>query len=270
MSTPTHFDLEIISQTVEAQIFRVPTLLLDDPYVAVRQAHSFDTDTKSRPVEDIRETEVLQPLFVVPSPIPLSDDLHLIVRQAHTPATVDTESEPEEAPSKTKEITSSPSTASSDSTAPLSPNHPLTQTSPTPTPTRVMFHHGIARMAKRYRDEEEEVAPKGQQQAVLAVDTAMDKPLGLDYRALRCRDIVIGEGEMPSTFEVGQGSRYVPKHDKAERISEVRQPALVTWVDPKDGKVYIDILTYVPPAAPVQTPPSPEWSSVSFLFSQSS
>ncbi|GKF61534.1 hypothetical protein Tco_0181588, partial [Tanacetum coccineum] len=83
-----------------------------------------------------------------------------LVGQAHTPATVDTESEPEEAPSKTEKfeaskpsdtrITSSHSSASSDSTAPLSLDHPLTQTSPTPTPTRVLFHHRTAHMA-RYR-----------------------------------------------------------------------------------------------------------------------
>ncbi|GKF74386.1 hypothetical protein Tco_0220718, partial [Tanacetum coccineum] len=30
---------------------------------------------------------------------------------------------------------------------------------------------------------------------------------------------------------------------------------------PEDGMVYTDILTYVPPVAHVQTPPSPEWSS---------
>ncbi|GKC99764.1 hypothetical protein Tco_1170039 [Tanacetum coccineum] len=49
-----------------------------------------------------------------------------------------------------------------------------------------------------------------------------------------------GEGEMPSMFE----------------------PTLVTWVDPEDGRVYIDIPTYVPPVAPVQTPLSPKWTFV--------
>ncbi|GJW30143.1 retrovirus-related pol polyprotein LINE-1 [Tanacetum coccineum] len=97
------------------------------PYhvIIVRQAHLVDTDTDSGPVEDLREKEVPQPLLVVPSPVPSSDDLHLTIRQAHTPATVDTESEPDEAPSKTEEfeasepsdtrITSSHSSDSSDS-----------------------------------------------------------------------------------------------------------------------------------------------------------
>ncbi|GJR07597.1 hypothetical protein Tco_0790249 [Tanacetum coccineum] len=140
MSTPAQFDSEIISQTVGVQSSQVPTPLPDDPYVAVRQAYLVNTDTEFGPLEDLRETE------------------------AHTPATVDTESEPEEAPSKREEslplvsrvpltdkefkaskpsdtrTTSSHSSASSDSTAPLSPDHPLTQTSPTPTPTRVSFY----------------------------------------------------------------------------------------------------------------------------------
>ncbi|GKB56914.1 hypothetical protein Tco_0913100, partial [Tanacetum coccineum] len=38
---------------------------------------------------------------------------------------------------------------SSDSTAPLSPDHPLTRTLPTPTPTRVSFHCRTARMTVR-------------------------------------------------------------------------------------------------------------------------
>ncbi|GKF78635.1 hypothetical protein Tco_0234203, partial [Tanacetum coccineum] len=79
----------------------------------------------------------------------------------------DTESDPEEAPSEAEESqplgsrvplmseefeASEPSgtrTISSHSSAPLSLDHPLTHTSPTPTPTRVSFHHRTARMAMR-------------------------------------------------------------------------------------------------------------------------
>ncbi|GKG05072.1 hypothetical protein Tco_0315459, partial [Tanacetum coccineum] len=83
--------------------------------------------------------------------------LYLIVRQTHTPATIDTESEPEEAPLETEEfeasepsdtrITSPHSTAPSDSTTPLSPDHPLAQTSPAP--TRASYYHSTARMVVR-------------------------------------------------------------------------------------------------------------------------
>ncbi|GKF26530.1 hypothetical protein Tco_0082424, partial [Tanacetum coccineum] len=94
-------------------------------------------------------------------------------------------------------------------------------------------------------EEEEEATPEGQQQVVPVVDTTVDEPLG-------------------------QSSRSVPEHEGAERISAFRQPTLATWVDPEDGRVYTDISAYVPPVAPVQTPPSPEWSSGSLPVSTSS
>ncbi|GKB91979.1 hypothetical protein Tco_0964251, partial [Tanacetum coccineum] len=245
----------------------------------------------------------------------------------------DTESEPEEAPSEAEE---SQPLASSDSTAPLSPDHPLTQALPTPTPTRVSFHYrtacivvrtqptllpGIsARIAKaatlspssfhkRYRSfyetpspsssptlpirkrcqgtskvildietedesldsdakgggledegpgldneghvlddegygledegpgsEEEEVAPEGQQQTISVVDTAVDEPLGLGYGALRRRVLALGDGSVPSTFEVGQRFRSVPEQEGAERISAFRQQKISTSKRAKKSK----------------------------------
>nr|GEY72241.1 hypothetical protein [Tanacetum cinerariifolium] len=55
-----------------------------------------------------------------------------------------------------------------------------------------------------------------------------------------------------------------------ERISAFRQPTLATWVDPEDGRVHTNILTYAPPLTPVQTSPSPEWSPGSLPVSPSS
>ncbi|GJU00341.1 hypothetical protein Tco_1110679 [Tanacetum coccineum] len=92
--------------------------------------------------------------------------------------------------------------------------------------------HGLDDYCQGLEDEgsgmekEEEAAPEGQQQAVLVVDITASEPL---------------EG--------------------ADRISAFKQPILITWVDPEDGRVYTNILTYAPSAAPVQTLPSPEWSS---------
>ncbi|GKF75456.1 hypothetical protein Tco_0224900, partial [Tanacetum coccineum] len=89
--------------------------------------------------------------------------------------------------------------------------------------------------------EEEEAAPEGQQQAVLVADTDASEPLGLGYRAARCRALESTGEIAPSTYEVGQSSR-----------------------------VYTDIPTYVPLAAPVQTPPSPKWPLGSLPVSPSS
>nr|GEZ21294.1 hypothetical protein [Tanacetum cinerariifolium] len=256
-------------------------------------------------------------------------------------------------PSDTR-TTSSRSSASSDSTAPLLFDHPLTHVSPTPTPTRVLFHRRTARMTmraqpamypgllargteamtlsnsdfhKRYRSsyetpspsssstlpirkryrgtielildteteddeseiegassgskeskdespdpekEEEEVAPEGQHQAVSAVDTAANKPLGLGYEALRCRELALGHGLVPSTFEIGQSSRFLSEQQIVEETSAPRIPVRTTWIDPEDSTVYLDIGIDSQSCAPIQTSTSPEWSSNSLPVSPSS
>ncbi|GKE85369.1 hypothetical protein Tco_1559111, partial [Tanacetum coccineum] len=96
------------------------------------------------------------------------------------------------------------------------------------------------------------------------VGTTVSAPLGLGYRALRHRELALGEGDVYSTFEVGQGSRSALESERPERVSAFRQPTLTTWIDPKDGMIYIDIPDYPPPA-----PPSPEWTSCSLPISPS-
>ncbi|GJZ49022.1 hypothetical protein Tco_0603212 [Tanacetum coccineum] len=101
------------------------------------------------------------------------------------------------------------------------------------------------------------------------VGTIVSAPLGLGYGALRHRELVLEEGDVYSTFEVGQGSRSAPKSERPERVSAFRQPILITWTDPEDGMIYVDIPDYPPPALPVQTPPSPKWTSGSLPISPS-
>nr|GFA55288.1 hypothetical protein [Tanacetum cinerariifolium] len=86
----------------------------------------------------------------------------------------------------------------------------------------------------------DEAVLEGQKQAASVVETTMDEPLGLGYGPLRRQEIAVGEGRMPSVFEV----------------------------DPEDGIAYIDVPAYPPPPAPVQTSPSPEWSSGSLSIPQ--
>ncbi|GJY93083.1 hypothetical protein Tco_0508865, partial [Tanacetum coccineum] len=45
---------------------------------------------------------------------------------------------------------------------------------------------------------EDEAAPEGQQQVALVVDAALGEPLGLGFGALRCRELVEREGELPT------------------------------------------------------------------------
>ncbi|GJT79789.1 hypothetical protein Tco_1054131 [Tanacetum coccineum] len=100
MSTPTHPNSEISSQTVGAQSSQLPTPFPDDPYVAVRQTHLVDTDTESDQEETPSEVEEFQPLV---SRAPLTDEEFEV-------------SKPSDA-----RITPSHSSASSNSTTPLLP-----------------------------------------------------------------------------------------------------------------------------------------------------
>ncbi|GKA78219.1 hypothetical protein Tco_0784756 [Tanacetum coccineum] len=170
---------------------------------------------------------------------------------------------------------------SSDSITPLSPDHPLTHTTPALVPSlcktarmvmRVLpamspnLSASIAEVAARSdsafleddekeEDDEEEdddssdsdsknedtedEGPTTEDEDPAVRDEgldAVDEGLGLGYGALRCQEIALGEGQMPGVFEIGQGSG-------------------------SDGRTYINIPTYPPPAPLVQTPPSPEWSS---------
>ncbi|GKD61488.1 hypothetical protein Tco_1298997, partial [Tanacetum coccineum] len=108
-----------------AQSSRVPASFPKDPYEVIRQACLVETDTEFEPSEDLIDTETPGSPHVVASPTPLPNST--------SPACHTEESEDSD--------TSGARSTSSDSTAPLSPDHPLTRTSPTPTPTRASFHH---------------------------------------------------------------------------------------------------------------------------------
>ncbi|GJX54742.1 hypothetical protein Tco_0283111 [Tanacetum coccineum] len=88
----------------------------------------------------------------------------------------------------------------------------------------------------------EEAAFEDQQQKAVPIEgTPVDKPRGLGYKGARHRALELAEGPMPSTFEIGQSSRFVPDQH----------------FDP-------------PSRALVQTSASPEWSSGSLPVSPAS
>ncbi|GKF97796.1 hypothetical protein Tco_0293617, partial [Tanacetum coccineum] len=118
-------------------------------------------------------------------------------------------------------------------------------------------------------EEEEEVVLGGKQQAAPVVGTTVSAPLGLRFKALRRQELALEEGDVYSTFEVGQRFGSAPESERPERVLAFRQPTLTTWTDPEDGMIYIDIPDFPPPAPPVQTPPLPEWTSGSLSISPS-
>ncbi|GKA49535.1 hypothetical protein Tco_0742608, partial [Tanacetum coccineum] len=125
MSTQVFVDPEISTQVDGAQSSRVPVPLPEDPYEAIRQAYLVGTDTEFEPIE----TKAPESPHTVASPTLLPDS---------TPPTChDEELEGSD--------TSGARSTSSDSTAPLLPDHPLTHATPTLVPVlrrtaRIVVH----------------------------------------------------------------------------------------------------------------------------------
>ncbi|GKA44184.1 hypothetical protein Tco_0736908 [Tanacetum coccineum] len=136
-------DYKLMTQTItptdRVRDSLVITPFHDDPYKLVRQAYTpVAIDTKSEPLEDPIETKETQSLS--PKTAPISPDYTL----ASPDYTLDTPHSDEE--SEPIEASETNTTSPSDFTLPLSPDHPLTLTSPTPTPSRVFYYHSTARM----------------------------------------------------------------------------------------------------------------------------
>ncbi|GKB99885.1 hypothetical protein Tco_0986022 [Tanacetum coccineum] len=133
MSTPVFVDPEISTQADGAQSSLVPAPFPKDLYEAIRQACLVETDTESEPFVDPIKTETIESPYIVASPTSLPDS---------TPPVCHAEESEESDTSGVRSM-------SSDSTVPLSPDYPLTYTSPTPTPIQASFHRRTARMTVR-------------------------------------------------------------------------------------------------------------------------
>ncbi|GJZ35768.1 hypothetical protein Tco_0581585 [Tanacetum coccineum] len=291
MSTLVFVDPESSTQVDRAQSSRVPVPLPKDPYEAIRQAYLDGTDTESEPFEDPIDTETPElPLTVTPptslpesAPPVLVPILRMTARMAvRVPPAMSSglsasivevaamsdsaflKDSKEDDDEEDKEIEES---LDSDSVSEDSKDEGSTVKDEDP----AAGDEGLAaRVEGPYTDdesyglddescglddeghsvksnglgleEEEKAVPGGQQQAALVVRAAVSAPLGLGYKASRRRELALEEDQTTHTS---------------------------TWTDPKDGMVYIDVPTYPPPAPPVQTPPSPEWTSSSLPISPS-
>ncbi|GJV94174.1 hypothetical protein Tco_1541987 [Tanacetum coccineum] len=197
---------------------------------------------------------------------------------------------------------SSHSPVSSDSTAPLSPDHTLTHVSPILTPTRVLFHRRTAcmtmcdhiamslghsvRVAEAMalsdlafrKSEGDELGDEDTKEDVEDKSQGLDdKSQGLDDESQGLDDKSQGlddesqglDDESQGLKDEGPGLGYrAARHRALESTKEIAPSTFK--VDPEDGRVYTDIPAYVPLDAHVQTPPSPEWSSGSLPISPSS
>ncbi|GJZ78639.1 hypothetical protein Tco_0643476 [Tanacetum coccineum] len=297
ISSQVFVDPESSTQADRAQSSRVPVPLPDDPYEAIRQAYLDGTDTESEPFEDTIDTKTLEsPLAIAPS-IPLSEstppvlvpNLYRTTRMAvRVPPAMssglstsmagvaamsesvlrtselveDSEEDNDEEDEEIEESMDSDSVSedAKDEGPTAEDEDPAAEdeglTAGVEGPGMDDEGYGLDDESRSIDDEghsverdilglEEEAVPRGQQQAAPVVGTVTSAPLGLGYGALRRQS------------------------ERPERVSALRQPTLTTWTDPKDGMIYIDIPDHPPPAPPVQTPPSPEWTSGSLLISLS-
>nr|GEZ33668.1 retrovirus-related Pol polyprotein LINE-1 [Tanacetum cinerariifolium] len=216
MPTPVQSDLEIISQTDGAQSSRVPISLSYDPYRAVKQSYLVDTDIEYGPLGDLRETEILQPL---PSTPLLEAPLETKEFEASEPSD--------------NRITTPHSTAPSDSTTLLSPDHPLAQTSPIS--TRASHYYKAIALSpssfyKRYRSSYETPSPSSsltlpirkryRGTSELVKDTK-DESLDLDTKREGSKD------EGPSSEDGGHGSEDEGIGSEEEAASEGQQQAVL-------------------------------------------
>ncbi|GJZ94782.1 hypothetical protein Tco_0666985 [Tanacetum coccineum] len=97
-----------------------------------------------------------------------------------------------------------------------------------------------------------------------------DEGYGLDDERHEKDEEAVAGGQQQAALVVGTtGSGSALESERPERVSAFRQPTLTIWTDLEDGMIYIDILDYPPLAPPVQTPPSPEWTSGSLPISPS-
>ncbi|GKE69568.1 hypothetical protein Tco_1527640, partial [Tanacetum coccineum] len=183
---------------------------------------------------------------------------------------VDEEFEASE-PSDTR-ITSSHSTAPSNSTTPLSPDHLLTQTSPIP--TRVSYYHSTTRMVVRTQP----ILTPGMSARIAKAAALSPSSFRKRYQGKSelVEDIKDESSDSDTKGEGSEDEGPSSEEEEEEATPEEetptpRPPVRATWVDTVDGTVYTDIPIYVPPVrVPVQTPPSSEWSFGALPVSPSS
>ncbi|GKB43447.1 hypothetical protein Tco_0888389 [Tanacetum coccineum] len=283
MSTLAHSDSETVSQTNGARSSRVPIPLPNDHYMAVRQAYlATIRDSKSEPFEDYIETEIPQPLPISSSLVPSSDDPYLIVGHAHTPATIDTESEQDEAPSEIKELYLTNTISDRSYTEEVSDDTP-THRIPVHTTwidpedvycsvgTRSKRMHWMDARALRKKDAFRGERPSGdticdpwifdretrttvdkrfrcQRQEGTDSEGEESEDEGHDlegYEAARRRALELAEEIAPSTFKVGQSSRTVPDQQMADGTLTPRTPACTIWIDPEDASPVTTLATTI-------------------------
>ncbi|GJT20930.1 hypothetical protein Tco_0890867 [Tanacetum coccineum] len=239
-----------------------------DPYEAIRQAYLDGTDIESEPFEDPIDTKTPESPLAIAPPIPLSESTipvlvpilrrtaRMVVRVPHAIASglstsmaevaamsesallEDSVEDDDEEDEEIEESMDSDSVSedardegpTTEDEGPAAKDEGLTVRVEGPDDEGYSVESNGLGLEK-----EEEDVPGGPQQAALVVGTTVSAPLGLRYGALRLRELALEEGDVYSTFEVGQGSGSAPESERLKRVSAFRQPTLTTWTNPEDA-----------------------------------
>nr|GEY90259.1 hypothetical protein [Tanacetum cinerariifolium] len=208
-----------------AQSYRVPVPLTKDPYEAIRQAYLVGTDTESEPFGDLVEAETPESPHMVASPTLLLDSTPPACRVEETACMAMRVS-----------LTMSPGLSASiveveamtDLAFRKSEGDELGEKEDEEGEGLAARDGGPDMRVESLGLGRDKTIHEGQQWAALVMEIAVGEPLGLSYGALRCWEIASREGQMPSVFEVGQGSRYMPEPERPERVSALRHHYLLS------------------------------------------
>nr|GEY59145.1 hypothetical protein [Tanacetum cinerariifolium] len=290
MSTPLFVDPEISTQADGAQSSRVRVPLLKDPYEAFRQAYLVRTDTESEPFKDPVKTETPESPHIVAPPT-----CHVEESEGSGTSGARSRSSNSTAPL----LPYHPLTHTTPVLVPslgrtvrmavrVSPVMSLTfsvsiaeeaampdlafykrfgsfyDSSPSPTFLVWKRYRGTSELILDTNSEGDELRDKDDDEEE---DEEVEESLDSDSKSENAEEEgPTIEDEDPTTGDEGLAvGDESPGSERPERVSALRQPTLTTWIDPKDGIAYIDVLSYPPLAPLVQTPPSPEWSCGSVL-----
>ncbi|GJV07233.1 hypothetical protein Tco_1344889 [Tanacetum coccineum] len=195
-------------------------------------------------------------------PVPLLEDPYEAIRQAYLDGT-NTESEPFEDPMRLRRL----KVANMSESTFRKRFRPSYKSSPSSSPPDLPLR-------KRYREDEgptaEDEDPVMGDEGLAAGDEGPG--MGVERRGLVDKGYSV-ESDVLGLGEEGRRRTWLwictRDPERPERVSTSRRPTLTTWTDPEDGMVYIDVPAKPPPAPPVQTTPSLEWSSGSLSISPS-
>ncbi|GJW48171.1 hypothetical protein Tco_0079817 [Tanacetum coccineum] len=257
-----------------------PNIMLQlDPYEAIRQTYLDGTDTKSEPFEDPTDTETPESPLAIAPPIPLSEStppvlIPILCRTTRMAVRV-------------PHAMSSGLFASMVEVAAILPLRKR--------------YRGTSELVEDSKEDDEEIeesmdsdsvsedaedeGPTTEEEDPAAEDEGLtagvespstdDEGYGLDDEGHGRDDESRGIDDEGHSVESDRLSLEEEEEEAVPGGSGVGSsccgddhectfrawPTLTTWTNPEDGMIYIDIPDYPPPTPPVQTPPSPEWTS---------